>query len=374
MGSKTIGTVAMGDEDLNAVLDALPMPAFLIGPAERIHLANRAAVALLGAGLVGRHYVSALRQPGLLDTIEAVARDGTRREVAYLSTEGMHDTTWRVSVAAVPAGLLAVFEDTTLIEQAGQIRRDFVANVSHELRSPLTALQGFIETLRGAARHDAVARDRFLAIMEREADRMNRLIRDLLSLSRVEAEARLRPRTLVDAADVLRSVVSTQAPVAAERGVEILLDCGAGSGEVVADADQLAQVFTNLIENGMKYGGGHVTITLTEETHVATLRGPALRIDVSDRGDGIDAIHLPRLTERFYRVDGHRAREMGGTGLGLAIVKHIVGRHRGLLRIHSELGVGSRFSVILPRPVADAAGRTSGPAKAPDGSAQFKAI
>ncbi len=349
--------------ELDEVLSALPLPALIVGPDERIHTTNPAAVQLIGGGLGGRHYVTALRQPAILDAIEAVMRDGTRRETQYVSVQGLRDIRWKVTLAAVPAGILATFEDTTPLEEAGQIRRDFVANVSHELRTPLTALQGFIETLRGAARDDAVARDRFLVIMEREADRMNRLIRDLLSLSRVEADERLRPREAVDLAEVLRRVASTLAPLASERGAEIVLkfpdEVGSAAPAeatliVTGDADQLAQVFTNLIENAVKYAGGRVGVTVSRQTAPGAAPGgapgSALCVDVADDGDGIDPMHLPRLTERFYRVDTHRSREMGGTGLGLAIVKHIIGRHRGRLRIHSEVGIGSRFSVVLPLP------------------------
>jgi len=227
------------------------------------------------------------------------------------------------------------------------MRRDFVANVSHELRTPLTALLGFIETLRNAAQDDPAARDRFLAIMEREAGRMNRLIRDLLHLSRVEAQERVRPTERVDLAAVIASAVAALRPQADGLGVRIAVDAGKGPWVVTADPDQMAQVFTNLIENAVKYGGsgGEVTVALR---HDALPAGPAVRADVADRGEGIDPLHIPRLTERFYRVDGHRSREKGGTGLGLAIVKHIVNRHRGRMKIDSARGKGSTFSVILP--------------------------
>jgi two-component system phosphate regulon sensor histidine kinase PhoR len=248
------------------------------------------------------------------------------------------------------SGVLAAFEDITDMEQAGQMRRDFVANVSHELRTPLTALLGFIETLKGAAREDPVARARFLDIMEREAERMNRLVRDLLSLSRVEAEERVRPTERIDIVAHLGLAVAALRQVADQAGVTVELVGEAGPVVVLADPDQMTQVFQNLIENAVKYGGsgGIVTVRVTREERDISLRGPAVRIDVIDKGEGIDAIHLPRLTERFYRVDSHRSREQGGTGLGLAIVKHIVNRHRGRFRIDSEKGSGSTFSVILP--------------------------
>ncbi|MDO5530306.1 MAG: ATP-binding protein, partial [Paracoccus sp. (in: a-proteobacteria)] len=223
-------------------------------------------------------------------------------------------------------------------------------NVSHELRTPLTALMGFIETLRGPARNDENARDEFLSIMEREASRMNRLVHDLLSLSRVESEERRRPAQSLDLTALVQGVIETLTPHARSRGVEIAFDASAGAVMLPGDPDQLAQVFHNLIENATKYGaaGKEVTITITRIEREPVLRGPAWAVAVTDRGEGIDPIHLPRLTERFYRVDTHRSRQQGGTGLGLAIVKHIINRHRGRLRIESEPGKGASFTVILP--------------------------
>jgi two-component system phosphate regulon sensor histidine kinase PhoR len=186
--------------------------------------------------------------------------------------------------------------------------------------------------------------------MEREAGRMNRLVRDLLSLSRVEAEERLRPTDPVDLAAVLRSVVLSLRPVADEAGVTVFLEGAEAPRIVPGDADQLAQVFTNLVENAVKYSGrgATVTVTLGQPDHDPAIRGSAVAAVVADTGEGIEAVHIPRLTERFYRVDSHRSREKGGTGLGLAIVKHIVNRHRGRLKIDSTIGEGSRFTVVLP--------------------------
>lgn len=181
---------------------------------------------------------------------------------------------------------------------------------------------------------------------------MNRLVSDLLSLSRVEADERVRPSERIDILPKLEAAVTALRPMAEAAGVEIVIeDPGDGAPVMVqADRDQMAQVFTNLIENGVKYGraGKVVTIAITRIERDVAMRGPAVRIDVIDRGEGIDPVHIPRLTERFYRVDNHRSREQGGTGLGLAIVKHIVNRHRGRFRIESALGQGSRFSVLLP--------------------------
>jgi two-component system phosphate regulon sensor histidine kinase PhoR len=242
------------------------------------------------------------------------------------------------------------FEDVTAIEEAGQMRRDFVANVSHELRTPLTALLGFVETLRGAARNDPAARDRFLQIMEREAGRMARLVEDLLSLSRVEDNERLRPTDPVDLSALVNATTTLLAPVAATAGVVLQTDLPAGPVVVPGDAGQLRQVLNNLIENAIKYGisGGRVLVSVAVAAPDAALRANGVRLTVQDWGEGIAAHHIPRLTERFYRIDTHRSREIGGTGLGLAIVKHIVNRHRGRLRIDSAPGKGTVLTLILP--------------------------
>lgn len=187
--------------------------------------------------------------------------------------------------------------------------------------------------------------------MEAEASRMNRLVRDLLSLSRVEGQERLRPQDPVDIAGIMRSTASSLQPMAAASEVTLSLDVPDEEVIVPGDADQLAQVVGNLVENAIKYGGAHSSVSLSLELtdNSPHLRAPAAVVTVTDTGEGIDALHIPRLTERFYRIDTHRSREMGGTGLGLAIVKHIVNRHRGRLRIDSKIGSGSRFSVVLPR-------------------------
>lgn len=340
--------------DAQALIKALPFPAVLIAPSERIEGANLPAAALFGHDGTGRHYITVLRQPATLDAVEATLRDGLPREARYLGSEGGRDTTWRTTVREVPGNgrrrVLVTFEDMTAVEEAGQIRRDFVANVSHELRTPLTALLGFVETLRGPARDDAAARDRFLAILEREASRMARLVDDLLSLSRVEAEERRRPTERVNLRGLASSVAATLEPLADQSGTNIRLDLPEAAVEVPGDPGQLRQVLTNLVENAIKYSarGGPVEIALSEPADEPGLRRRGVRLSVSDHGPGIAAHHIPRLTERFYRVDAHRSREVGGTGLGLAIVKHIVNRHRGRLRIESELGKGSRFTIVLP--------------------------
>lgn len=336
----------MDEAGIAQLLHGVPMPAMLIQREDRVVACNPLANALLGDGIVGRNPAVAVRTPAVLEAISAAARGGGVHEARMTIRRDGQEQLFQVTVSAQGGGMvLCVFRDISEAEKAGAMRRDFVANVSHELRTPLTALIGFIETLRHAARDDPAARDRFLGIMEHEAGRMNRLVRDLLHLSQVEANERVRPRDRVDVRPLLEGVIASLRGVAERTGASVVLS---GEGAVVpGDGDQLTQVFTNLIENALKYGtaGQVVKVTLTVEE---TVRGPAVRVEVADQGEGIDPVHLPRLTERFYRVDSHRSREMGGTGLGLAIVKHIVSRHRGWLKIESEPGEGSRFSVILP--------------------------
>lgn len=331
--------------DPDRLLAGLPLPAMLVRRDDRILALNPAAEALFGEGMAGRHPAMAVRAPSVLAAIGEVARAGGVQEARMVLRREGQEAVFQATVSAQGELVLAVFRDVTEVEKAGEMRRDFVANVSHELRTPLTALMGFIETLKHAAKDDPKARDMFLGIMEAEAGRMNRLVRDLLQLSRVEAEERVRPKEPVELRGVLEGVIASLRGVAAKKGDRVEL-----VGEPVTvpgDRDQLVQVFTNLVENALKYGGAGqvVRVTLSREE---TVRGPAVRVEVADEGEGIDPVHLPRLTERFYRVDSHRSREMGGTGLGLAIVKHIVSRHRGWLRVESVVGEGSRFSVVLP--------------------------
>lgn len=347
-------TEALTSELVQNLIGGVPLPLIIVGADERIKGANAGARAIFGDGIEGRQVLTVIRQPALLDRLEATLRDRSEGRTRLVLTGTAHETVFRVVSSPVADGprtaALLAFEDVTDMEKAEEMRRDFVANVSHELRTPLTALLGFIETLRGAAKDDPVARERFLSIMEREAGRMNRLVHDLLSLSRVEAEERMRPGERIDMVAVVRAAMMALKPVAEAAQVELSLGGEPGPIHLLADPDQMTQVFSNLIENAIKYGGNgkQVCVEISREMREPGLRGPAVRFDVIDAGEGIDPVHLPRLTERFYRVDAHRSREKGGTGLGLAIVKHIVNRHRGRLKIESARGQGSRFSVFLP--------------------------
>ncbi|TBN41873.1 two-component sensor histidine kinase [Paracoccus subflavus] len=370
-------------------LDGVPVPMLAVDGRARTIAANPAAVALFGGeDLLDRPFVTILRHPSVVAAVDWVLDPdrhpapmidpllpkpppGIATLSAVILADG-RDVAADITVARLPLplgrGASIAILDRSEAEEADQMRRDFVANVSHELKTPLTAMIGFIETLRGPARDDARARDRFLDIMEREAARMNRLVSDLLSLSRVQSEVRRRPTTMVDLPMLLRGVLATMDPAARAAGVTVEPQGLSGSQRVPGDPDQLVQVFQNLIQNALKYGasGGYLGVALRRIEHEPLLRGPAWAVDIRDKGEGIEGMHLPRLTERFYRVDTHRSRAQGGTGLGLAIVKHIVNRHRGRLRIDSVRGQGSVFTVILPEGLGRDGGVPAGGLRSPD--------
>ena len=334
-------------DQIDDFLAGLPLAALMIGPDARIGAANMAAIALFGRAMLGRHHSFALRQPEVLQAIALALSEAQQSVVRQVLPGPSHEIVHRITVSPVGKSVMCLFQDISDQEQAEQMRSDFVANVSHELRTPLTALLGFIETLRGPARDDEAARARFLAIMAKEAERMNRLVSDLLHLSRVEAQERQRPATRHDLAALTLSALQSLRPLAEATGVEVVTQGLDAPIMIQVDPDQMMQVVTNLVENAIKYGaaGKKVEVSLTLE---AGPRGPLVRLDVTDHGEGFDPVHIPRLAERFYRIDGHRSREKGGTGLGLAIVKHIAHRHRGRLAVDSAPGKGATFSVILP--------------------------
>ncbi len=347
----------MTHRDAKPILAGIPLPVMLIDTDYRITLTNPSLLELFGHDPGGMNALTLLRQAPVLAAMDTAIRDDQRGNARFIFNGLSGEVVYEFQASPLTdgskvTGAVLSFEDRSQAEDSEIIRRDFVANISHELRTPLTGLTGFIETLRTTARNDPDARDRFLEIMENEAHRMNRMVSDLLSLSRVQADERVRPRNLVNVAGVVRSVIATLEGKLKDASVEVATTGLSEEAEVMADRDQLIQLFLNLIENAIKYGGKGKTVHvgLSHVPQDATLRMPAFRIDIRDEGDGIDPLHLPRLTERFYRVDDHRSREMGGTGLGLAIVKHIINRHRGRLKIKSNQGVGSCFSVILPAP------------------------
>lgn len=346
------------------VLEALPQPLVLVDRRGRVLLSNGAARHAFRGLAAGRHLTSALRHPALVHAVERVIESGVAEQVDFAVRVPV-ERHYGAAVAPLagraeeagdtaPAACVTCF-DVSAVRRVEQLRADFVANASHELRTPLASLAGFIETLQGPARDDPEARAHFLDIMAGQAARMGRLIDDLLSLSRIELSEHVPPSETADLNRLLSEAVDALRPVAAERRMTVTLDLPARPIEVVGDADQLTQVFQNLIDNALKYGRADTPVVL----RLADGQPPSggmVGICVVDRGIGIPRDHIPRLTERFYRVNASESRNRGGTGLGLAIVKHIVNRHGGVLDIESVAGEGSIFTVWLPaRPGADAA-------------------
>jgi two-component system phosphate regulon sensor histidine kinase PhoR len=345
----------MSQYDLRLILSGLAEPVFLLRSNRQILLTNKAAEELFGSGLDGRDFVHAIRDPDGLKCVESVLL-GELISETQVTISIPERVIFRLSAMyldvrdEIDIRAMVTLHDISHIQEAEQMRSDFVANVSHELRSPLTALIGGIETLKGAARSDVPAQLRFLDIMDSEAARMNRLVGDLLSLSQVEANERRRPSELVDILAIAKSVIATLETQARVENKKIGMVCDADFLDVLGDRDELTQVFHNLIDNAIKYSSekSQVQILVSNEVHMHGFNGTVVKIEVNDRGEGISSENISRLTERFFRVDDGRSREKGGTGLGLAIVKHVLNRHRGRLAIESQLGVGSTFKVFLP--------------------------
>ena len=334
------------------LVSAMPEPAIIVSADERVVAANKPALDLLPGLRVGDPFVLGLRAPDVIDARRRVMASGEAETVQWserVPVERLFDVCvapLATSRGEVVATLLTL-RDQTEARRVERLRVDFIANASHELRTPLASLLGFIETLQGSARDDPKARDRFLAIMREQGRRMARLIEDLLSLSRIEQKQHLKPETVVDLAQTTRGVVDALTPMAKDCGVEIRLSA-AQPVMVLGDRDELVRVAENLIENAIKYGvrvGSEPAGVVEVAVSITEKEGS---LSVRDYGHGIEPEHLPRLTERFYRVDATQSRAKNGTGLGLAIVKHILTRHRGRLAIMSRVGQGSSFVATVP--------------------------
>lgn len=330
-----------------AIIEALDMPTIVFDRDTQIVRQNAAARSLVGAYPERAVLSARIRSPAILDLVARVVARGIPESVEH--TERVPSERWhevRVAPVSTAADLgkrlfVITFRDLTEARRMDRMRTDFVANASHELRTPLASLMGFIETMQGPARNDEAARTRFFGIMLEQAQRMARLIDDLLSLSRLEMRAHVAPEGEVDLGRTVTHVVDTLKPMASDLGVEIELALPPDPALVTGDVDELIQVFSNLIENACKYGqaGKRVEITVAES------EAEGAHVTVRDFGPGIAKEHVPRLTERFYRVDVETSRAKKGTGLGLAIVKHILARHRARLVVRSTPGEGSAFTV-----------------------------
>ena len=371
---------------LDGLFEALADPVLVVSGGEaddigdrRVVLANAAARELLRIPREGALLVSALRDPAVLEAVDEALFGGLERSTGYggVGAQARH---WRALTRPLPstdgrALALMVLRDETEVRRTELMRVDFLANASHELRTPLASLSGFIETLKGHAKDDPRARDRFLDIMAAQADRMGRLVADLLSLSRNELNEHVPPSGRVDLARAASDVVDAVSVLSEERGVQVRLRDRNVSAPVHGDRDEIIQVVQNLVDNAIKYSTAGDTVEIviqpgvtldqasapwsggnrgegaTRLPLVTPDRQPGLSyaaVTVRDHGPGLAREHLPRLTERFYRVEGQKSGERAGTGLGLAIVKHIVNRHRGGLSVESRKEAGTVFSVFLP--------------------------
>lgn len=377
-------------ELLDKVFEALEDPVLIVSGDEpddiagrRIVLANEAARELLRVQRQGGLLVQVIREPGVLEAVDEALFGGVSRSTDF-TTGGQRDRRWRAWTRPLERGAgapmaLVVLRDETDVRRMEMMRVDFLANASHELRTPLASLSGFIETLKGHAREDVVARDRFLDIMAAQADRMGRLVADLLSLSRIELNEHIPPSGRVDLDRAAADVVDAVSVIVQEKDVTVVLDRGEARASVSGDRDEIVQVVQNLLDNAVKYSlrGGTVEVTvradLSFEDASASRMSGATRlplvtpdrdsgvlyaaVTVRDHGPGMAREHLPRLTERFYRVEGQKSGERQGTGLGLAIVKHIMNRHQGGLVVESAPGLGAAFTAWFPMVVERRADR-----------------
>jgi two-component system, OmpR family, phosphate regulon sensor histidine kinase PhoR len=344
---------------IESVISGLPDPTIVLERDGQVLASNDPARAIFSALTRGAPLWFALRITEVLDTVRLAVKTGEPQRQEFMqrvpTDRWMEAVVLPVTLPESIAGrrdvIIVTLRDLTPLRRVEEMRVDFVANASHELRTPLASLSGFIDTLQGPARDDAAARERFLAIMKEQATRMARLIEDLLSLSRIELKAHVPPTQFLDLAPIVRQVADGLQPLAGERGVDVTIDQSGEPMMVRGDRDELIRLFENLIENALKYGasGGRVDIAVR---HESSEQGAEAVVAVRDYGPGIAPEHLPRLTERFYRVDTADSRAQGGTGLGLALVKHIIARHRGRLTIESVLGHGATFTSRLP--LADA--------------------
>lgn len=369
---------------LDRVFEALDDPVLIISGGEpddiagrRVVMANRAARDLLRIQRQGALLVQVIREPGVLEAVDEALFGGVSRTTDY-ATGGQRDRRWRAWTRPLGDGegkgqgalALVILRDETDARRTEMMRVDFLANASHELRTPLASLSGFIETLKGHARDDVAARDRFLDIMSAQADRMGRLVADLLSLSRIELNEHIPPSGRVDLDRAASDVVDAVSVLTQEKQVNVVVDQGEARASISGDRDEILQVVQNLLDNAVKYSpkGGTVEISVRsdlsfDEAWASRMPGATrlplvtpdravgvlyAAVTVRDHGPGMAREHLPRLTERFYRVEGQKSGERQGTGLGLAIVKHIINRHQGGLVVESAPGLGAAFTAWFP--------------------------
>nr|MBA3325642.1 PAS domain-containing protein [Paracoccaceae bacterium] len=342
-------------------IETLPSPLLIIARTGRVSYANPAAYRALPRLQPGVHFANLIRAPAFVEAVGATLADRDERRFAFTTHQG-RERFFEARVGLLPADaafgpeaqVIVQIEDRTEARRAEALRSDFIANASHELRTPLASIVGYIETLQNHAKNDPEAREKFLGIMGREAARMQRLVDDLMSLSRIELIEHVRPVEVWSLNAIAADCASALAPLARQQGVALAIELAPAGAMVLGDRDQLAQVFANLIDNAVKYGGADCTVRLYAASP-SKAHPNRCGVTVADDGPGIPREHVHRLTERFYRVNVSSSRNKGGTGLGLAIVKHILNRHEGRLEIVSTPGKGSAFTVWLPRSGAERA-------------------
>jgi two-component system, OmpR family, phosphate regulon sensor histidine kinase PhoR len=346
---------------IQTLIGGLPNPAIVLDRDGRVVAFNELAAAVAPALRRGEPALIALRMPELVDAIRRATKRREPQRVEFFERVPL-DRWFEAFVTPVRLAtggdggsdvVLMTFNDLTPLRRVEEMRADFIANASHELRTPLAALLGFIETLQGSAKDDPAAREKFLAIMQGQAARMARLIDDLLSLSRIELNAHLQPNTPADLTPIVRQVADGLQMLARDRGVEIKVTVPSEPLIVLGDRDELIRAVENLVENALKYGAAGKRVDLTLARGQTRAGAPEARLSVRDYGPGIAPEHLPRLTERFYRVDVAESRAQGGTGLGLALVKHVLNRHGGRLSIDSTPGAGAAFTMHMPLPTGE---------------------
>ena len=339
-----------------SILDSLPDPALILDDAAILLQGNAQAGEVLGGLRIGEHISRTTRNPELAAAIANARQPGSRElfELVLHSPierrlEGVATRLATNAKAANAATVLVILQDLSERDALSRMRVEFVANASHELRTPLAALTGFIETLAGPAKSDVAAQQRFLAIMAEQAARMSRLVDDLLALSRVEMRAHLAPTTIADLNHVAASAIELVKPEAIKNAISLILQPLATAARIRGDHDELVQAVQNLVHNAIKYGrpAGTIVVSVADADNRDELHS-FLKLSVADDGPGIAPEHVPRLTERFYRVSTAASHETGGTGLGLAIVKHIVTRHHGTIDIASKVGAGATFTLRFP--------------------------
>ncbi|MEP3476542.1 MAG: ATP-binding protein [Hyphomicrobiales bacterium] len=339
------------------LIESIPDPVFILGPQNKLLYANEQAKNIFNIKRLGVGISAIIRTPKLLEAIDAVTESKEKKKIQLVERTPIErqftvNIAWLAREDKSDPTILVHFRDLTEQERLNRMRADFIANASHELRTPIASLLGFVETLQGPAKNDEAAREKFLGIMAVQGRRMTNLVDDLLSLSRVEMNAHKIPNEKVNLVTLLHNTMDSLTPLAEQQNIKLEFEEPEEEFVAIGEEDELSQVFQNLVHNAIKYGKsdgeGYVRLFLA---HIKRDKNKQeqIKVIVEDNGIGIASHHIPRLTERFYRADIEQSREKGGTGLGLAITKHIITRHRGELKVNSRKGHGSIFSVLLPK-------------------------